>query len=115
MRTIHITSRDPAPPPVAYLKNSGGIFMDMTSHDFDMARFLVRFSLALVVATVLPCALSNVLLVEAMTINWFCDGLYVAKGFVLGSPRRQGWYLHLHHQPGPFGMARFLEGLHVAP
>lgn len=41
VRTIHITSRDPAPPPVAYLKNSGGIFMDMTSHDFDMARFLV--------------------------------------------------------------------------
>lgn len=42
VRTIHITSRDPAPPPVAYLQNSGGIFMDMTSHDFDMARFLVR-------------------------------------------------------------------------
>eukprot|EP00904_Undaria_pinnatifida_P007935 jgi/Undpi1/4271/HiC_scaffold_17.g07637.m1 len=41
VRTIHITSRDPAPPPVAYLQNSGGIFMDMTSHDFDMARFLV--------------------------------------------------------------------------
>ncbi|CAM9322286.1 unnamed protein product [Choristocarpus tenellus] len=41
VRTIQITSRDPAPPPVAYLKNSGGIFMDMTSHDFDMARFLV--------------------------------------------------------------------------
>jgi myo-inositol 2-dehydrogenase / D-chiro-inositol 1-dehydrogenase len=35
-----ITSRDPAPPPIAYVKVSGGIFFDMTIHDFDMARFL---------------------------------------------------------------------------
>jgi myo-inositol 2-dehydrogenase / D-chiro-inositol 1-dehydrogenase len=38
---VHIVSRDPAPPPVAYVKVSGGIFLDMTIHDFDMARFLV--------------------------------------------------------------------------
>jgi len=37
---IKITSRDPAPPPEAYIKLSGGIFMDMMIHDFDMARFL---------------------------------------------------------------------------
>ncbi len=37
---IKITSRDPGPPPVEYIKVSGGIFMDMTIHDFDMARFL---------------------------------------------------------------------------
>ncbi|MFF2479403.1 inositol 2-dehydrogenase [Paenibacillus sp. NPDC058071] len=37
---IKITSRDPAPPPEAYIKVSGGIFMDMMIHDFDMARFL---------------------------------------------------------------------------
>jgi len=36
-----ITSRDPAPPPMEYLKVSGGIFLDMTIHDFDMARFLM--------------------------------------------------------------------------
>lgn len=41
LRFVHITSRDPAPPPIAYVKVSGGIFMDMTIHDFDMARFLV--------------------------------------------------------------------------
>lgn len=35
-----ITSRDPAPPPAAYIKVSGGLFRDMTIHDFDMARFL---------------------------------------------------------------------------
>ena len=35
-----ITSRDPGPPPIAYIKVSGGIFNDMTIHDFDMARFV---------------------------------------------------------------------------
>ena len=34
-------SRDPEPPPLEYLKRSGGIFVDMTIHDFDLARFLV--------------------------------------------------------------------------
>ena len=37
---IRITSRDPAPPPISYVKVSGGIFLDMTIHDFDMARYL---------------------------------------------------------------------------
>jgi myo-inositol 2-dehydrogenase/D-chiro-inositol 1-dehydrogenase len=35
-----ISSRDPAPPSLAYLHGSGGIFLDMTIHDFDMARFV---------------------------------------------------------------------------
>jgi myo-inositol 2-dehydrogenase/D-chiro-inositol 1-dehydrogenase len=38
---LRITSRDPAPPPVEYIKVSGGIFLDMTIHDFDMARFMI--------------------------------------------------------------------------
>jgi myo-inositol 2-dehydrogenase/D-chiro-inositol 1-dehydrogenase len=38
---MHIVSRDPAPPPLSYIRVSGGIFMDMTIHDFDMARFLI--------------------------------------------------------------------------
>lgn len=38
---LRITSRDPAPPPVEYLKISGGIFLDMSIHDFDMARYIV--------------------------------------------------------------------------
>ena len=38
---VRITSRDPYPPPPEYVRVSGGIFMDMTIHDFDMARFLV--------------------------------------------------------------------------
>ena len=40
VHVVRITSRDPAPPPLEYIKVSGGIFLDMTVHDFDMARFL---------------------------------------------------------------------------
>ena len=38
---LRITSRDPGPPPEAYIRASGGIFLDMTIHDFDMARYLM--------------------------------------------------------------------------
>ena len=41
LRSIHIISRDPAPPPISYINASGGLFMDMTIHDLDMARYLV--------------------------------------------------------------------------
>lgn len=37
---LHIISRDPSPPPLEYVRVSGGMFFDMTIHDFDMARFL---------------------------------------------------------------------------
>lgn len=39
---IKITSRDPNPPPIEYIKVSGGIFLDMTIHDWDMARYLAN-------------------------------------------------------------------------
>ncbi len=38
---IQIVSRDPGAPPASYIKSSGGIFRDMTIHDFDMARFML--------------------------------------------------------------------------
>lgn len=38
---VRITSRDPEPPPISYIKVSGGIFLDMMIHDFDMARYLL--------------------------------------------------------------------------
>lgn len=41
LRQLTIVSRDPAAPPAGYLNGSGGIFRDMTIHDFDMARFLL--------------------------------------------------------------------------
>jgi myo-inositol 2-dehydrogenase/D-chiro-inositol 1-dehydrogenase len=40
LHIVRITSRDPAPPPIEYVKVSGGMFFDMTIHDFDMARFI---------------------------------------------------------------------------
>lgn len=48
---IRITSRDPAPPPIEYVKVSGGIFLDMTIHDFDMARYLIGDEVVEVYAT----------------------------------------------------------------
>jgi myo-inositol 2-dehydrogenase / D-chiro-inositol 1-dehydrogenase len=38
---VKITSRDPGPPPADYVKVSGGMFLDMTIHDFDMARYVI--------------------------------------------------------------------------
>lgn len=37
---VRISSRDPAPPPLGYVKTSGGLFLDMMIHDFDMARYV---------------------------------------------------------------------------
>lgn len=41
LETLHIISHDPAPPPIDYVKVSGGLFRDMTIHDFDMARWML--------------------------------------------------------------------------
>lgn len=48
---VRITSRDPEPPPVEYIRVSGGLFMDMSIHDLDMARFLLREPVVEVFAT----------------------------------------------------------------
>lgn len=42
LNLLRIASFDPSPPPIDYIKISGGMFCDMTIHDFDMARFLVN-------------------------------------------------------------------------
>ena len=41
VEVVKITSRDPAPPPIAYVKVSGGLFRDMMIHDLDMARYVL--------------------------------------------------------------------------
>jgi myo-inositol 2-dehydrogenase/D-chiro-inositol 1-dehydrogenase len=41
LETLHIISHDPTPPPIEYVRLSGGMFKDMTIHDFDMARWLL--------------------------------------------------------------------------
>ena len=51
VETVQITSRDPVPPPVNYVRVSGGIFRDMMIHDFDMARFMLGEEPVSVMAT----------------------------------------------------------------
>jgi myo-inositol 2-dehydrogenase/D-chiro-inositol 1-dehydrogenase len=48
---LRISSRDPQPPPLDYVKVSGGLFLDMMIHDFDMARYLMGEEVAELVAT----------------------------------------------------------------
>jgi myo-inositol 2-dehydrogenase/D-chiro-inositol 1-dehydrogenase len=48
---VQITSRDPGAPPVSYIERSGGLFRDMTIHDFDMGRWLLGEEVTAVVAT----------------------------------------------------------------
>jgi myo-inositol 2-dehydrogenase/D-chiro-inositol 1-dehydrogenase len=47
---LRISSRDPAPPPPEYVKTSGGLFLDMMIHDFDMARYVTGSEVAEVFA-----------------------------------------------------------------
>jgi myo-inositol 2-dehydrogenase/D-chiro-inositol 1-dehydrogenase len=42
VQVVKITSRDPGLPPLDYIRNSGGLFMDMAIHDFDMARYMMN-------------------------------------------------------------------------
>ena len=51
LEQLTITSRDPEPPPYSYMKASGGLFKDMTIHDFDMARWLLDEPIQSVYAT----------------------------------------------------------------
>jgi myo-inositol 2-dehydrogenase/D-chiro-inositol 1-dehydrogenase len=48
---LRISSRDPEPPPLDYVKCSGGLFLDMMIHDFDMARFLIGEEVTELMAT----------------------------------------------------------------
>ena len=48
---LRISSRDPQPPPLDYIKVSGGLFLDMMIHDFDMARYLLREEVTEIMAT----------------------------------------------------------------
>jgi myo-inositol 2-dehydrogenase/D-chiro-inositol 1-dehydrogenase len=77
-RILRITSRDPAPPPIEYIKVSGGIYLDMTIHDFDMARFLMASEVTQVFAAggvlVDPEIGSAGDIDTAVTTLWFDNG-----------------------------------------
>ncbi len=48
---LRISSRDPQPPPLDYIRGSGGLFLDMMIHDFDMARYLLKEEVTEIMAT----------------------------------------------------------------
>ena len=48
---VRISSRDPEPPPASYVQRSGGLFLDMMIHDFDMARYVINEEVEEVYAT----------------------------------------------------------------
>ncbi len=101
VRALRITSRDPQPPPAAYLGVSGGMFKDMTIHDFDMARF----------------QLGDIVEVQAMTSDNGLDAFKEAKDHAQaiivmraasGALRhdRQQPFLRLRLRPAPRGVRR---------
>lgn len=51
LETLIVISRDPSPPPIGYVKVSGGLFRDMMIHDFDIARWILDEPIATVYAT----------------------------------------------------------------
>ncbi len=55
---VRISSRDPHPPPLEYARRSGGIFLDMTIHDFDMARYVTGVGGRSRSSRAAPCASS---------------------------------------------------------
>ena len=80
VQIVKITSRDPGLPPIEYLKNSGGLFMDMAIHDFDMARYMMNKEVVEVFAKGLVLVDKDVAKANdidtALTTLTFEDGTY---------------------------------------
>ena len=78
MHIVRITSRDPAPPPPEYAAVSGGMFLDMTIHDFDMVRYLTASDVVEVFAN--GAVLVDPLLGKAGDIDTAIISLKMANG-----------------------------------
>jgi myo-inositol 2-dehydrogenase/D-chiro-inositol 1-dehydrogenase len=91
LETLHIISHDPSPPPVEYVKVSGGIFKDMVIHDFDMARWLLGEEVTQVFAS--SSVLINAAIGEAGDADTAKTILRTASGrlCVISSSRRSGY------------------------
>ena len=80
VQIVKITSRDPGLPPIDYIKNSGGLFVDMAIHDFDMARYIMNKKVVEVFAKGLvkvdPAVASAGDIDTALTTLSFDDGTY---------------------------------------
>lgn len=51
LQSVKIISREPGPPPMEFIKTSGGLFLDMAIHDFDLARYLMNSEITEVYST----------------------------------------------------------------
>ncbi len=75
---VTVISKDPEPPPVEYVRVSGGLFRDMTIHDFDMARFMLGEEPDSVVAT--AAALTSADIAAEKDIDTACVTLQCPSG-----------------------------------
>ncbi len=75
---VKVTSRDPEAPPIEYVKVSGGMFLDMTIHDFDMVRYLTSSDVVEVYAS--GTALVNPAIKDAGDIDTAIINLKLANG-----------------------------------
>jgi myo-inositol 2-dehydrogenase/D-chiro-inositol 1-dehydrogenase len=91
LETLHIISHDPTPPPIDYVKVSGGIFKDMVIHDFDMARWLLDEEVSEVFAS--TACLVDPLIGEAGDADTAKTILRTASGrlCMISSTRRSGY------------------------
>lgn len=112
---IVITSRDPSPPPVSYIKQSGGLFRDMMIHDLDMARFLLGEEPVEVFAT--GSCLVDPAIGEAGDIDTAAVTLKTASGkiAVINNSRRATYgydqRIEVHGSDGMLKAANALEHL----
>jgi myo-inositol 2-dehydrogenase/D-chiro-inositol 1-dehydrogenase len=88
---VTIISKDPEPPPVEYIRESGGMFRDMTIHDIDMARFMLGEEPTSVVAT--ASALTSQEIADEKDIDTACVTLQCESGkiAVITNSRRAGF------------------------
>ncbi|WP_298326671.1 inositol 2-dehydrogenase [Asticcacaulis sp.] len=91
LESLLIVSHDPAPPPVSYVKVSGGLFKDMAIHDFDMARFILGEEIVEVYAA--AACLVDPAIGEAGDVDTAKTTLKTASGrlCVISNSRRSGY------------------------
>ena len=91
LETLNITSHDPAPPPIAYIGTSGGLFLDMAIHDFDMARWLLGEEITEVFAA--ASCLVDPAIAEAGDVDTAKTLLRTASGklCLISNSRRSGY------------------------
>lgn len=109
---VNIVSRDPGPPPLEYMERSGGLFKDMTIHDFDMARFMLGEEPVAVSA--FGSALVDPLIVGPIGVDSAAISLLTDSGKIaqISNSRRATYgYDQRVEVHGSLGMAR-AENLH---